>query len=100
MGNVPLNVQIVAAALIRAGEEANLAEIYREVAHLIPDWAALYKNEESFRGTVRATIEEYCPQSEKYMAANEALFERVGRGRYRLVYPADRQAVIARSVSR
>lgn len=93
MSNAPFGVQLVAAAFVEAGERADLSAVYRNMAALFPDWPDHYKDEASFRATVRSTIESYCPQSENYQEDREAFFERIARGRYRLVPPEEREAV-------
>lgn len=92
MSDVPENLKFIAIALLNAGGEADLSRIYEEAAKVLPTWPAFYKNEEAFRGTIRSTLEAYCPQSEKYSPEREALFEKISRGRYRVVYPQDREA--------
>jgi hypothetical protein len=93
-----LNVQIVVAAICTVGDEADLRDIYRGVQEFVPDWRNRYKSEESFEGTIRATIEEFCPQSEKYKQANEALFSRVSPGRYRVLDPSERESARGRTI--
>jgi hypothetical protein len=59
--DLPLNVAFVAGALHRHGGRATLAQIYQARRDFVPDWAQLYKSEDSFMGTIRATLEQYCP---------------------------------------
>lgn len=92
----PFNVQVVAAALITRSDEADLAAIYRATEEFLPNWRELYKNEESFHATIRATIHRHCPQSAEWQVGNEPFFERVATGRYRIVPPEDRPEVVRR----
>ena len=96
MSDLPVNLQIVAGALVFLKGTANLRDIYREVADLVPSWREYYKSEDSLHATIRSTIESYCPQSEKWAADREAMFEKVDRGRYRIVPEEDRPRVIAK----
>ncbi|HVX87549.1 MAG TPA: hypothetical protein VG940_01385 [Gemmatimonadales bacterium] len=90
--DLPLNVTYVAVAINRLGGSATLARIYEQVRTLNPEWRAQYKSDDSFMGTVRATIEEYCPQSEKFKSNNPAFFERIASGEYRVIPKAEREA--------
>ena len=96
MSDLPVNLQIVAGALVFLNRTANLRDIYREVADLVPNWPEYYKSEESFHATIRSTLESYCPQSEKWAADREAMFENIDRGRYGFVPKEDRPRVIAK----
>jgi hypothetical protein len=93
MSELPTNLKFIAIALVRAGGEADLSEIYKPAAIVLPNWAEYYKNEESFRGTIRHTLECYCPQSQNYREERDAFFEKVAPGRYRLVNVEDRETV-------
>jgi hypothetical protein len=99
MTTFPVNVTIVASAVVMLGDEADLKDIYLKVGELVPNWEELYRDVESFRGTIRNTIESYCPQSQNWDGSREAMFEKVRKGRYRVVLPADRLRVIARGRS-
>jgi hypothetical protein len=99
MSAIPVNLQIVAGALIFLGGTANLGEIYQEVANLVPDWREFYKSEDSFHATIRSTLESHCPQSEKWVPQREAMFEKIDRGRYRIVPKVERSRVIAKGVT-
>ena len=90
--DLPLNVTNVAVAIGRLGGVATLARIYEEVRALNPDWRAQYKSDDSFMGTVRATIEEYCPQSEKFTGKNPAFFQRIASGEYRVISKDERES--------
>jgi hypothetical protein len=89
--DLPLNVALVAVAVQRCGGRASLSAIYQAMRVLVPDWKSEYKSEDSFEGTIRATLEQYCPQSERYSPKEPAFFERVGPGQYRII-PADERA--------
>lgn len=99
MTELPINAQLVAGAIVLLRDEADLGDIYVQVAKLLPTWKDHYKNEESFHGTIRATLEGHSPQSAKWDASREALFERVSSGRYRVLYPHQRADAIAKGRS-
>lgn len=99
MTGAPPNVVMVAAALADLRLESDLKDIYAAVAKANPEWRKQYKNEESFLGTIRHTLESYCPQSENYRPDRPAFFEKTATGRYRLVPPAEREDVISRGRS-
>jgi hypothetical protein len=99
MSKPSIHIQLVAVAVSQRGSKASLREIYRGIETLVPDWPNTYKNRESFEGAVRAVIERHCPQSEKYEMGTEAFFERVDRGTYRVVPPAERVRVIERGLA-
>jgi predicted DNA-binding protein len=90
--DLPHNVKLVAVAILRAGGRATLPRIYAGVRELNPEWVAQYRSDESFMGTVRSTIEEYCPQSEKFKLNNPAFFERLDAGEYRVISSEEREA--------
>ncbi len=69
MPELPVNVKMVGAALVFLDNEADLNHIYQKMAELLPDWKAYYKNEASFHGTIRATLEAHSPQSLKGLLA-------------------------------
>lgn len=96
MADLPDNLKFVGTTLVVAGGEADLAEIYAAAARVVPSWEEVYKDEESFRATIRHTLESYCPQSENYSPERVAFFEKVSRGRYRVVLPEHREAVKSR----
>jgi len=82
---IPPHVAIIAAAILRLKRPAKLSEIYREVARINITWPDEYKDEESFQGAIRSTIEAHCPQSEKFSHPDLPLFEWVRDGTYRVV---------------
>jgi hypothetical protein len=97
--DLPANLKFIATALVLAGGEADLSDIYAQAARVLPTCPDYYKNEDTFHATIRHTLESYCPQSENYTPDREAFFEKVSRGRYRVVMPADREAVKQRGRS-
>lgn len=103
MTQYPFNPTLVALALSYLGGEADLRDIYAKVRELAEklDVDLDYKNEASFQGTVRHTLESYCPQSENWQPGNEPFVERTDRGRYRVRLAVERtsQDVRGRSLS-
>ena len=91
--DLPLNVTYVAVAIGRLGGKGSLSAIYQKVRELNPDWVSQYKSDDTFMGTVRSTIEEYCPSSEKFTGKNPAFFERIASGEYRVISKDEREAL-------
>jgi len=87
------NLRLVVLALARTGGESDLQRIYQEARRLRPTWHEQYRNEKAFEGSLRNVIECHCPQSANYKPERLAVFERITRGRYRLVARDDRDRV-------
>lgn len=96
MSDLPVNLQIVAGALVFLKGTANLRDIYREGRTWYPIGASPTRMKIRSTQPYRSTLESYCPQSEKWAADREASSKNVDRGRYRIVPEEDRSRVIAR----
>lgn len=87
---------LIAIAILELGGKADLQSIYRRFVADNPALVPNYKDRASLEATIRATIQNHCPQSEGFRAGTHAFFEKIGRGRYRIVPVIERQAVIER----
>jgi hypothetical protein len=93
---ISLNPMLVVMVISELGGKADLQTIYRRFAEDNAEQLGNYKNKESLEATIRATIQNHCPQSESYRQGTEAYFEKIGRGRYRIVPVSERPVVIGK----
>ena len=81
--NKAVTVYDIIRALKELKGEAQAVQIKDKVTSIFGGVPLRYKHETSFRETIQGTIEKHCPQSENY--CGEPYFERIERGRYRLI---------------
>jgi hypothetical protein len=92
--STPLNPMLVAIAISELGGKADLQAIYKRFATDNPDLVRNYKDRASLEATIRATIQNHCPQSESYREGTKAFFEKIARGKYRIVPMTEQPNVI------
>jgi 5-methylcytosine-specific restriction protein A len=80
----------ILVALMDLGGIADVGQIKDRVTQVRGGAPKHYKNENSFRNTIQRIIENYCPQAEDYDGTRPPLFDRVERGRYRVIPERER----------
>ncbi len=78
-----INVEEIAKALQQLGGEAQANSIKDKVTQNRGGIPVHYKTRHTFRETIQRVIENHCPQSDNFKY--EAIFQRVNRGRYKLL---------------
>lgn len=82
----PITVDEIVVALKALGGEAQAKDIKDQVVANRGGIPSQYRSTHSCRETIQAIIERYCPQSWNFPGNQKtAYFERVRRGRYRLI---------------
>lgn len=87
---LPPDVKEVLWALVELGGEGDVGRIKDQITELRGGVPPHYKDENSYRNTIQRCIENYCPQAEDYDPVRPPLFDRVVRGRYKLIHESDR----------
>lgn len=83
MSSQPITLDEIIFALQQLGGESTAKEIKDQVTLNRGGMPSQYKRSHAYRETIQRIIENYCPQSSNYRG--NAQFERVSRGRYRLI---------------
>jgi len=81
----PIQLDEIVHALELLGGEAQAKYIKDKVTDLRGGMPSHYGRSHSYRETIQKKIEDHCPQSANYREANDAYFEKVRRGVYRLI---------------
>ena len=81
----PIQLEEIIHALELLGGEAEAKHIKDKVTELRGGMPSHYGGSHSYRETIQKKIEDHCPQSANYKEANEAYFEKVRRGVYKLI---------------
>lgn len=83
MSSQPITLEEIIFAFQQLGGESSAKEIKDRVTLNRGGMPSQYKRSHSYRETIQRIIENHCPQSSNFRGI--AHFERVSRGRYRLV---------------
>jgi hypothetical protein len=83
----PITLEEIVQALSLLGGEAQAKLIKDKVTELRGGMPEHYGRSHSYRETIQKKIEDHCPQSANYKPSNEAVFEKVSRGIYKLIKP-------------
>jgi 5-methylcytosine-specific restriction protein A len=83
VGTQPTRVDEIVTALRELGGTAWVGAIKDQVTANRGGRPPQYRSDKSYRETIQRLIEDHCPESDNFRRA--PLFERVSRGRYRLM---------------
>lgn len=80
-----ITLEEIISALSLLGGEAEAKIIKDKVTEIRGGMPSHYGTSHSYRETIQKKIEDHCPQSANYKNTNEAHFEKIRRGYYRLI---------------